>query len=296
MKSAQTSLFFFLMPSKNIPSRNWCFTDYEVHDEKKAKFLACDKVSYIVFQHEVCPKSGRDHYQGFMWLKTKERLPALVARWPGTHFESMKGTHDDAIKYCKKEESRMHGYWEAGLPPAEGKRNDLLEAAQLIMSGESTMKEIAEACPSTFIRYSAGLSRLALHFAKPRDWIMDIQVYHGGTGTGKTRKAHLDNPGAFWKTKSEWWDGYDNHEVVIWDEFAHDVPISSLLRICDSYPLNVPYKGGFYTFCAKRIIFTSNIPFDQWYPDALPEHRLALRRRVTLITHFNGPLGGGVAL
>jgi hypothetical protein len=274
---------------------NWCFTDFDVNAEKQAALLSNTFTKYIVFQHEVSPETGRDHYQGFMWMKMKASLNVMKGRWPGMHFETMKGSHEQAINYCKKEDSRMAGYWEAGLPPAPGKRNDLLEAAQLVMSGEASMKEIAEACPSTFIRYSAGLSRLALHFSKPRDWIMDVQIYHGGTGTGKTRKAHLDNPGAFWKTKSEWWDGYDQHDVVIWDEFAHDVPISSLLRICDSYPLNVAYKGGFYNFVAKRLIFTSNIPFDQWYPDALPEHRAALRRRVTRITHFSGPLGGGGA-
>eukprot|EP01044_Picomonas_judraskeda_P022480 COSAG03_NODE_5611_length_1210_cov_1.056706_2_plen_125_part_00 len=32
--------------------------------------------------------------------------------------------------------------------------------------------------------------------------------YHGSTGTGKSLKAHTENPGAYIKPSSKWWDAY----------------------------------------------------------------------------------------
>lgn len=116
---------------------------------------------------------------------------------------------------------------------------------------------------------------------------MIVDVYWGPTGTGKTRKAFEECPQAYWKEKGDWWDGYTGEESVIWDEFANDIPITSLLRVLDRYPLRVPIKGGFIQFQAKRIILTSNIPFDEWYPNAKDEHKAALRRRVTNLVHFD---------
>lgn len=72
-------------------------------------------------------------------------------------------------------------------------------------------------------------------------------------------------PNAYWKQRSNWWDGYFNHETVIIDEFYGWLPFDLILRICDRYPLMVETKGGQVQFVAKNIIFTTNSNPVSWY-------------------------------
>lgn len=46
--------------------------------------------------------------------------------------------------------------------------------------------------------------------------------YTGLPGTGKTRKAREDNPGAYYKLQNKWWDGYQGQKTVIMDDLGLD--------------------------------------------------------------------------
>lgn len=85
-------------------------------------------------------------------------------------------------------------------------------------------------------------------------------------------------PDAYWKQRSQWWDGYMNHEVVVIDEFYGWLPYDTLLRLCDRYPLMVETKGGQVNFCAKTIVITTNGVPNTWYKNV---YFPAFARRVT---------------
>ena len=74
--------------------------------------------------------------------------------------------------------------------------------------------------------------------------------------------------GAYWKQRSNWWDGYSTQETVVLDEFYGWLPFDLLLRLCDRYPLLVETKGGQVQFVAKTIIITSNSLPSNWYRSA----------------------------
>ncbi|AYP28888.1 MAG: helicase [Circoviridae sp.] len=267
-------------------SRAWCFTWNNPCVEARNIIDSID-VKYRMYQLET-GESGTPHLQGVLVFKNARIFKSVKSLLPECHLEPTKSV-SASIAYCSKEDGRLDGPWEHGDRPEQGKRTDLAAACDRILSGES-IADISTDEPALVVRNHRGLQFLAMLHSKQRKWEMDVQVFWGPTGTGKTRKAFEEAPDAFWKEKGDWWDGYVDQEDVIWDEFACDVPITFLLRVLDRYPMRVPFKGGFVNFVAKRIFITSNIPFEEWYQGAKQEHRDALRRRITKVTHFNAPL------
>lgn len=118
---------------------------------------------------------------------------------------------------------------------------------------------------STYISCYRGLSHYRLLCSEPRNHPVHVQVIQGPTGTGKSKFCMENYPKAYWKQRSNWWDGYADHTEVIIDEFYGWLPFDLLLRLCDRYPLMVETKGGQVNFIAKTIVITTNALPDRWY-------------------------------
>ena len=76
---------------------------------------------------------------------------------------------------------------------------------------------------------------------------VEVIVYSGKTGTGKTRKAveeteYITDDGDLY-----WWDGYDGEKSICIDQFSNRTRIYKLLRILDGYQLRLPAKNGNFT-------------------------------------------------
>lgn len=270
-----------------MTSRNWCFTIHENHKGNPHDLKEWDKVSYVVFQHEVCPETKRVHWQGYVELTTPQRLSALVKRCPG-HYERRRGTAEQASIYCKKDESRVAGseFFEHGvLSKGQGFRADLTHLKDILDEGGSLL-ECYDADFKTTIRYSKSFKEYKSLIQKERDWMPEVELYWGEPRTGKSRKAHTENPGAYAHDGSQWWDGYDGQEVVIFDDFIGSIPLNTCLKICDRYPMSVPFKGGYTPLLAKKIIFTSNLDIDDWYSNTQEIRRRALRARFSKIIFY----------
>jgi hypothetical protein len=123
-----------------------------------------------------------------------------------------------------------------------------------------------------------------------RNWVCSVVVYYGPTGTGKTRAVmdNLPSPDDLWTYSGDgWFDGYDGHKIVLFDDFSgSEFKISFLLRLLDRYPMQVRIKGGFVNWCPEEIYITSNLNPDQWYPNAHQEHIDALKRRLTAVFFY----------
>jgi len=136
---------------------------------------------------------------------------------------------------------------------------------------------LAEEDFALFIKYNRGLNHYKYLKQKKRDWAQEVTLIVGPTGTGKSRHAHENYPNAYWKQKSQWWDGYKGEETIILDEFYGWLPFDLLLRILDRYPLTVETKGGQLQLLSKKIIITSNSLPESWYKNA---YFPALKRRI----------------
>lgn len=93
-------------------------------------------------------------------------------------------------------------------------------------------------------------------------------MFWGPTGVGKSRRAWENaGIGAYPKDpRTKFWDGYNDHQHVVIDEFRGGIDIAHLLRWCDRYPVNVEIKGSSVCLSAKKIWITSNISPRDWYP------------------------------
>lgn len=268
------------MPS--LQSKHWCFTinNYEEHRLGRIEELEkSDQVKYLVVGREV-GESGTKHLQGFVSFATKKTLRAVKEFIGEAHLETTKGSPKQAAEYCKKEGD----FVEFGqLPRGKGARNDLAEVAEKVKQGCS-IREIAEEHPSAVLRYGSGVLRLKQHYRPAESRIPEIHVFWGPTGSGKTRRVwEFVKRDELWVHPGDrWFDGYDNHLVALFDDFDGSwFKLSYLLKLLDRYMFEVPVKGGYVWWNPAQIYITSNINPRDWYPQALPEHKAALHRRLT---------------
>lgn len=264
-------------------AKYWCFT---INNPETEPVFDPETMQYLLFGRET-GESGTPHLQGYVVFKTRKRLTALKKIWPTAHFEHAKGTPDHNYAYCTKDGD----FAEFGEKPVinQGKRSDLEALHETIKTGAG-LPAIAEEHFGSFCRYHKAIDRARELVQKPRNWAMEIIVAWGDTGTGKTRWAFETYPDAYFKDGSQWWDGYDGHETIIWDEFyGGTIKIAEFLRLTDRYPHRVPVKGGYRQFIPRRIIFTSNDEPDQWYAhleSQKPRVYAAFKRRITEVKHF----------
>lgn len=261
----------------------WTLNNYTEDElENIARFTG----KYLVFGFEI-GASGTKHLQGYAefegpvtWTRMRKEISERV------HIEKRRGTQEQAIAYCKKDAS----YVEIGtkrVMKGQGHRTDLDEVGQMVKDGESLMT-IAERHPGTWIRYNKGITSLKNVLEEKPKWRdVEVLVYWGPTGTGKTRRAM--QWGDVYKMNQNtngtlWFDGYDGEETLLLDDFYGWIKWGELLGMIDGYPYRCQTKGGYVYAKWKRVVITSNKPPSEWYHerDIAP-----LNRRITRVDKFD---------
>lgn len=272
-------------------ARNWCVT---INNPTEADLEAINHLNSSVWMHNVkfaifgeeIGEEGTPHLQGYLELKDPRRLGWVSARLPRAHLEVRKGKRHEAIAYCLKEIPisaksikdctglRLYGFednFENLLALGQPSRSDgspvaeRLSVIQAMIQDGKTEKEIADDDFEVWCKYFRAFERYRTLITKPRDHVVFVHVVQGPTGTGKSRWAMDNWSNAYWKQRSNWWDGYSGHETVVIDEFYGWLPFDLLLRICDRYPLLVESKDGQIQFVAERVVITTNSLPEEWY-------------------------------
>lgn len=267
-------------------SRGYVFT-LNNYNEQEVERLGAVECKYLVYGEEV-GESGTPHLQGFVYfdtLKSFKQVKALL----GSRFyvDKQRGSLSQAIDYCKKDAK----FKEFGVAPigAVGKKCTQAERAErnkrlrdtplneLVDSGEISIKEVR-----ALKNARLDLAQEAVQYEHD-----DVrgEWYWGDPGTGKSRKARSENPGAYLKMQNKWWDGYQGEEVVILDDYDTDTLGHHLKIWADRYACTGEVKGGIVNLVHKKFIVTSNYPPEHFWPQ---DEQLvkAVRRRFKVI-HFN---------
>lgn len=106
-----------------------------------------------------------------------------------------------------------------------------------------------------------------------RMFVTEVITIIGDTGVGKTRWAHATYPDLYSvspaKGSGTYFDGYDDHDVVLIDEmYGNRFSHGALLGLLDRYPYTVGIHGGVVNWRPHTIILTSNSSPDEWYDQA----------------------------
>lgn len=268
----------------------WIGTKFvdELHDSREWLKAMGEKqgVSYVLGQRELCPDTGRHHIQFCVQLTRSQRLTWLKRILDrDAHFETVRGTPQQARDYCSKIETRFDGPWQFGELRETGKRAGLEGAVSAIASG-TCVADVAKEFAIVWVKYGRGLVDLRKQLQLDSDRRVfgddgpELWVFWGPSGTGKSREANKLWPDAYWKIGGEkWWDGYTNQETVILDDFKGSfMRLTDYQRLVDRYPLWVEIKGGSTPMLAKRYVITSNEPPMGWYGEV--DKHLTVARRV----------------
>jgi len=121
---------------------------------------------FLIFQHEKCPTSGRDHWQGYVEMKKGSSIMQIQQSLElnyTTHLETRIGSAWEAAEYCAKPDTaqdplgaHIYGPYPEQDKKGKGHRTDLKAVAELMKEGKS-MKQIAAAHPIECMKYPQGI-------------------------------------------------------------------------------------------------------------------------------------------
>lgn len=220
---------------------------------------------------------GTPHFQGYIKFERPRRF-----RWVqetlgrACHVEVARGSDDDCIKYCTKEDTRVSGpFWHpdqaAVRSHRQGSRTDLASLCDMLKEGKS-YGEICAEDPAAYARNARYLREVALVMdaKQPRPFVRSLTL-HGPAGIGKSTWAytHLAQP-VYCPTITEngtvWFDGYDGEPVLLLDDYRGQLDYTLFNRLLDRWYYRAPIKGGFVVAKWTYVLILTNVPPTLWYP------------------------------
>lgn len=266
-------------------ARRWCFTYNNPPVNWKEKFGGLKSMTYLLVGMENAPNTGTPHLQGYIEFSSGCRLSTLKRIDKSIHWEICNGTAAQNVAYCKK--GGM--FEEIGKPSEQGRRTDL-EDIRTMIDNKAPMLEVAQEHFGSFVRYHKGFG--AYKYLIEQKAAKDFRKIYceyiwGPTGSGKSRYVREHFTDIFCPMDSNtgvWWTGYSGESCILFDDFRGTVPLHTLLKWIDCYPVQVPIHGGATYLAATTIFFTSNKPLEELYLGTDEASRDALKRRIHKVT------------
>jgi hypothetical protein len=237
-----------------------------------------------------CGESGTKHIQACFGGKST-RFSVITKMFPGCHVEGSKSPFD-AWEYCGKEDTRVEGPVEYGVPPAARyrpgdykKRNAMLlekGVVQAVKDGDIPIIQLPKLKLAVDLFNSLN--------SKPADLTaLDNYWLYGAPGTGKSRGARARWPGLYNKPLNKWWCDYEQQETVLLDDFSkeHKVLGPHLKNWADHYPFVAETKGGGQTIRPTRIVITSNYEPEEIFEDKVTCEAIRRRFKFEHYSKFN---------
>lgn len=239
---------------------NWTQSDYF------AVTLLMKKAKYGIVGKEVGDKEHTPHLQGYISLANAKTFVQIKKFLSRANIQVAKGTDLENQAYC----SKQGDFEEWGqVSVGQGSRTDIKEIAELIKTKQITMEDLMFEYPDMYVKYSRSFEKMFNAVMTPRENPPEVHWRWGLAGTGKTRWV-IQKHGAknvYIKDGTSWWDGYQQQDVILIDDFDNKIPYRTLLRILDRYVYQGQVKGGYVHISSPYIFITSEHPPSAYWSD-----------------------------
>lgn len=133
-----------------------------------------------------------------------------------------------------------------------------------------------------YCRYVKNLHHIAMQTMKPEcRGDIEVQLLLGPTGSGKSHRANLENPQAYWKlSTNNLWCGYSGEKTVVIDDINGDIGVTYFKRWLDKYPCYLETEGGAIPAKFTKVVLTSLYAVEDWWQNARQLDIGAINRRI----------------
>lgn len=278
-------------------------------DDKIEKIIVGSRVLFACYSHEI-GESGTPHIHIYMLFPSPRRFSTMKRKFPGAHIVQTTGSIKENIEYIRKEgkfsntakeKTKVEGsYREFGSVPSSLSL-EFSDMAQVIglLNQEYSVVEIIREFPKYGLRVNAiEALRQAFLADKYKSQMRQIEVTYkyGATGTGKTRSIFQKySPDEICRITSYGkngvkFDSYKSEDVLVFEEFASQIPLEEMLVYLDIYPLMLPARYTDRVACYTKVIITSNLPLCSQYTVEQvqkPETYKAFQRRINYVETYS---------
>lgn len=235
-------------------------------------------------------ESGTPHFQVFINYKQPVRM-ASVMKLVKCHAELAKNPLA-AIKYCKKEDTRVEGPWEYGTYKKSGERGKAATSFKDIK--EMSKEERLELAPCKIVAFDRAEAIVKKWDYTPATLPRKVIWIYGESGVGKSRYVRTHYPNAYTKQQNKWWEFYNNEKVVHLEDFdMHGACLSHYLKLwADPWAPEIlaEIKGTSCQLGYETFIVTSQYTIGQIWPESnQQEIRDALSRRFEFLDFNSNP-------
>lgn len=231
--------------------RAFCYTDHNINrienpTDEDFKYDG-DQMKYMIEGLEICPTTGKKHYQGYIYFHNAKTLGQVIKTYPGIHWEIAKGTPIQNRAYCSKD----NNYIEFGELPEQGKRNDIHGAVKCIL--EKGIRETIDEHPIEYVKYNKGLEKILALKKTIVEEKKIIKIYDWKGEYKSMSAAYEKYPDLYRKNPGKWWDAYAGEETVLIENYESEDK-NELNRWMNKFPIRVETKGGTIPLTCKRFI------------------------------------------
>lgn len=152
--------------------------------------------TFVVYQEEI-GESGNHHLQGYIEMP-KPCRPTKFDCLRGAHFEKARGTPQENLDYCTKDDSRMPSgervIW-GNMSRGQGQRNDLLALRDAVRSGKRDRDLFDDdVVAGSAIKFQRGVAAMREAYSEPTErGDIRVTLHYGPPGTGKTYCCDSDD-------------------------------------------------------------------------------------------------------